>query len=116
MDKTVRLWHVSKSNCICIFEHLDFVPSVCFHPKDDRFFLSGSLDCRVRLWNIPEKKVIHWTELPKDEYITALAFGSNGKQSMVGTCQGNCYFFETSVQPIRLTQESQVRNADQGAV
>lgn len=97
MDKTVRLWHMTKSNCICIFEHLDFVPCVAFHPKDDRFFLSGSLDCRIRLWSIPEKKVVFWTELPRDEFITALSFALNGQICIVGTCQGNCYFFETNV-------------------
>lgn len=52
MDKTVRLWHVSRSECLCAFQHLDFVTSIAFHPKDDRFFLSGSLDCKLRLWNV----------------------------------------------------------------
>mgnify|MGYP002477707072 CR=1 FL=1 len=52
MDKTVRLWHVSRNECLCAFQHLDFVTSIAFHPKDDRFFLSGSLDCKLRLWNV----------------------------------------------------------------
>ena len=26
--------------------------------QDDRYFLSGSLDGKLRLWNIPDKKVI----------------------------------------------------------
>lgn len=50
MDKTVRLWHVSRPECLCTFGHLDFVTGVAFHPKDDRFFLSGSLDGKLRLW------------------------------------------------------------------
>lgn len=56
MDKTVRLWHVSRGECLACFEHEDFVTAIAFHPRNDKFFLSGSLDCKLRLWNIPEKK------------------------------------------------------------
>jgi WD40 repeat protein len=52
MDKTVRLWHISRDECLCAFQHLDFVTSIAFHPRDDRFFLSDSLDCKLRLWNV----------------------------------------------------------------
>ena len=57
MDKTVRLWHVSRGECLCCFQHIDFVTAIAFHPKDDRYFLSGSLDGKLRLWSIPDKKV-----------------------------------------------------------
>ena len=57
MDKTVRLWHISRDECLCIFQHIDFVTAIVFHPKNDQFFISGSLDGKIRLWNIPDKKV-----------------------------------------------------------
>jgi WD40 repeat protein len=57
MDKTVRLWHVSRVECLACFLHEDFVTAITFHPRNDKYFLSGSLDCKLRLWNIPEKKV-----------------------------------------------------------
>ncbi|GAA5854930.1 hypothetical protein JCM9279_000206, partial [Rhodotorula babjevae] len=91
MDKTVRLWHVSRSECLCAFQHLDFVTSIAFHPKDDRFFLSGSLDCKLRLWNIPEKRVHIWTELP--ELITAVSFTRDGKLAIAGSFVGAVMFF-----------------------
>ncbi|BGP20645.1 hypothetical protein JCM10213v2_008808 [Rhodosporidiobolus nylandii] len=94
MDKTVRLWHMSKTECLCAFQHLDFVTSIAFHPKDDRFFLSGSLDCKLRLWNIPEKRVHIWTELP--ELITSVAFTRDGQLAIAGTFVGICMFFEVS--------------------
>ena len=31
--------------------------------QDDRYFLSGSLDGKLRLWNIPDKKVALWNEI-----------------------------------------------------
>ena len=34
-----------------------------FYVQDDRYFLSGSLDGKLRLWNIPDKKVALWNEI-----------------------------------------------------
>ncbi|OZJ05297.1 hypothetical protein BZG36_01949 [Bifiguratus adelaidae] len=95
MDKTVRLWHVSRQECLCIFQHLDFVTSIAFHPKDDRFFLSGALDAKLRLWNIPDKKVAQWVETPDSQFITAVTFTNDGKTVCAGTHQGTCLFYET---------------------
>ncbi len=33
MDKTVRLWHVTREECLCTFKHKDFVTSIAFHPR-----------------------------------------------------------------------------------
>ncbi|KAK9462489.1 WD40-repeat-containing domain protein [Lipomyces oligophaga] len=93
MDMTVRLWHVSRQECLCCFQHSDFVTSIAFHPLDDRFFLSGSLDCRLRLWSIPEKKVAYSTELV--DYITAVGFSADGMLSIAGCFNGTCEFYET---------------------
>ncbi|KAI9273651.1 WD40-repeat-containing domain protein [Sporodiniella umbellata] len=95
MDNTVRLWHVSQQECLCVFQHLNFVTSVKFHPKDDRFFLSSSMDGRVRLWNMPEKKVAFWNEIPGSRHVTAVGFTLDGKTVIAGSEDGNCYFFET---------------------
>ncbi|KAK5276342.1 hypothetical protein LTR40_011748, partial [Exophiala xenobiotica] len=62
MDKTVRLYHVSRAECLCAFKHNDFVTSIQFHPRDDRFFLAGSLDSKLRLWSIPDKNVAYWAQ------------------------------------------------------
>ena len=93
MDKTVRLWHVSRAECLCTFKHNDFVPSIAFHPKDDRFFLAGSLDARLRLWSIPDKSVAYTAHLP--DMITAVAFTPDGKYAMAGCLSGLCMFYET---------------------
>ena len=93
MDKTVRLWHVSRGECLCCFKHNDFVTSIQFHPKDDRFFLAGSLDSKLRLWSIPDKSVAFWVQVP--DLITAVAFTPDGKASIAGCLTGLCLFYET---------------------
>ncbi|EPZ32433.1 WD40 repeat-like protein [Rozella allomycis CSF55] len=95
MDKTVRLWHITKRECLCVFQHQDFVPSVSFHPKDDRYFLSGSLDRRLRLWSIPEAKVAAFYDLPPQHILTAIGFAKKGKIAVAGTYNGPILLFET---------------------
>ncbi|KAK4546416.1 hypothetical protein LTR36_002093 [Oleoguttula mirabilis] len=93
MDKTVRLWHVSRPECLCTFKHNDVVPSISFHPKDDRFFLAGSLDSQLRLWSIPDKSVAFAVQIP--DRITAVAFTPDGKYCIAGCLSGLCMFYET---------------------
>ncbi|KAF2848169.1 WD40 repeat-like protein [Plenodomus tracheiphilus IPT5] len=93
MDKTVRLWHVSREENLCTFKHADFVPSIQFHPTDDRFFLAGSLDAKLRLWSIPDKSVAYSTTVP--DMITAVSFTPDGKTCIAGTLGGLCMFYDT---------------------
>ncbi|KAK2871976.1 hypothetical protein FQN49_002653 [Arthroderma sp. PD_2] len=93
MDKTVRLWHVTRDECLCCFKHGDFVTSIEFHPRDDRFFLAGSLDCKLRLWSIPDKAVAYSVTIP--DMITAVAFTPDGKYALAGCLNGLCAIYET---------------------
>jgi WD40 repeat protein len=43
LDKSVRLWHVSKEKCLGKFQHADFVTSVAFHPTVR--FVSEKCNC-----------------------------------------------------------------------
>jgi len=92
-DKSVRLWHVSRNECLCTFKHVEYVPSIQFHPRDDRFFLAGSLDSKLRLWSIPDKAVAYWTPLP--EMISAVSFTPDGTSAIAGTTGGQVHFFQT---------------------
>lgn len=96
MDKTVRLWHHSKSECLGVFAHTDWVTTVAFHPRDDRLFASGSLDCRLRLWSIEACGVTAWNELPRDNHVTAVAFSGSGRYVLAGSASGVCLVFETA--------------------
>jgi WD repeat-containing protein 44 len=107
MDKTVRLWHPSRSECLCAFKHHDFVTSIAFHPRDDRFFLAGSLDAKLRLWSIPDKAVAYWVNVP--DMVTAVAFTPDGKTCIAGCLNGLCLFYDT--EKLKLHSQLHVRSA-----
>ncbi|KAJ5713265.1 uncharacterized protein N7483_010446 [Penicillium malachiteum] len=107
MDKTVRLWHTSRSECLCCFQHSDFVTSIQFHPKDDRFFLAGSLDTKLRLWSIPDKTVAFVTTVP--DMITAVAFTPDGRYSMAGCLNGLLNIYDT--EGLKVSGQIHVRSA-----
>uniref|UniRef100_A0A8C4MGM7 WD repeat-containing protein 44 n=1 Tax=Equus asinus asinus TaxID=83772 RepID=A0A8C4MGM7_EQUAS len=61
-----------------------------------QYFLSGSLDGKLRLWNIPDKKVALWNEVDgQTKLITAANFCQNGKYAVIGTYDGRCIFYDT---------------------
>lgn len=107
MDKTVRLWHISRPECLCCFQHGDFVTSIQFHPRDDRFFLAGSLDTKLRLWSIPDKSVAFVTSVP--DMITAVAFTPDGRYSMAGCLNGMLNIYDT--EGLKLSGQIHVRSA-----
>jgi WD40 repeat protein len=107
MDKTVRLWHASRSECLCCFQHSDFVTSIQFHPRDDRFFLAGSLDTKLRLWSIPDKNVAFVTTVP--DMITAVCFTPDGRYSMAGCLNGLLNIYDT--EGLKVSGQIHVRSA-----
>ncbi|KAL0344543.1 UNVERIFIED_CONTAM: WD repeat-containing protein 44 [Sesamum radiatum] len=63
MDKTVRMWDLETKSCLKMFAHNDYVTCIQFNPVDENYFLSGSLDGKVRIWSIPDRHVVDWTDL-----------------------------------------------------
>eukprot|EP00873_Tetraselmis_striata_P042217 jgi/Tetstr1/462481/TSEL_007472.t2 len=105
MDRTVRLWHISVDReCLRIFKHTDFVTCVQFHPSDDKVFMSGAIDGKVRLWNIPQTRVMGFADC--QEMITAASFSPGGDKVAAGTMAGRCRFY--SVQNMGLVYEAQL--------
>ncbi|KAI8814347.1 hypothetical protein BJ742DRAFT_787213 [Cladochytrium replicatum] len=94
VDKSVRLYHITRQECLACFRHNDFVTGVVFHPLDERYFLSGSLDGRLRVWSVWDKKVKYWEELPPGMLITAVSLTTDGRMAVAGTSTGDLVFFE----------------------
>jgi len=94
LDKTVRLWHVSRKTCLHSFRHKDAVTSVDFHPSDDRFFVSGSFDRKIRVWDITTARVTEWAQTR--DVVSAVKYTPNEKFVVAGLFHGQVVFY-TSV-------------------
>lgn len=55
----------------------EVVTCIQFNPVDDRYFISGSLDKKVRIWSIPDRQVVDWTDL--HEMVTAACYTPDGQ-------------------------------------
>lgn len=47
-----------------------------FNPVDENYFISGSIDGKVRIWGVAEKRVVDWADVR--EVITAICYHPNG--------------------------------------
>jgi WD repeat-containing protein 44 len=91
MDKKVRVFHVSRDECLGVFPHSDIVTSVKFHPTDESLFLTGSFDEKLRLFNLRDRELIHFNDTKY--MITSVGFNGDGKIAMAGTFNGKCLFY-----------------------
>ncbi|KAH0707910.1 hypothetical protein KY290_011853 [Solanum tuberosum] len=92
VDKTARLWKVGQDQCLGVYSHNNYVTCVEFNPTDDNLFISGSIDGKIRLWEVHGCRVIDWTDVK--EIVTAVCYCPDGKGGVVGSMDGNCRFYD----------------------
>ena len=108
VDHSVRLYHHSKSSCLHLFKHANLVASVDFHPTDDRYFISGGLDKKLRLWNITDGRVKDWAQAP--EVITSTRFTPGGKYAVCGLLRGQVILYEADDKGLKYYTQIACRN------
>ena len=59
----------------------DAVTCVNFNPVNDNFFISGSIDGKVRIWEVVRCRVVDYIDIR--EIVTAVCFCPNGKVCFV---------------------------------
>jgi WD40 repeat protein len=60
-----------------IYFSTNAVTCVQFNPANEKYFISGSIDGKVRIWEIPGCQVADWADIK--EIITAVCYRQNGQ-------------------------------------
>ncbi|XP_059307889.1 uncharacterized protein LOC132059320 [Lycium ferocissimum] len=102
-DKTVRLWEVGLDGCQGVFHHKNYVTCIQFNPANENIFISGSIDGKVRIWGVPEKRVLDWVDV--HDIVTAVAYQPNAKGFVVGCISGTCRFYELNESVLSLNTQ-----------
>ncbi|CAN0926619.1 WD repeat-containing protein 44 [Linum grandiflorum] len=95
---------------VCSFTgHLDDVLDLSwsgsqFNPMNDQYFLSGSLDNKIRIWSVPDRQLVEWVDL--HEMVTAVCYTPDGQGALVGSHKGTCRMY--SCEDCKLNQTDQV--------
>ncbi|KAL9263273.1 WD repeat-containing protein [Drosera capensis] len=79
-----------------------------FNPVDDRYYISGSLDAKARIWSIPDRQVVDWNDL--HEMVTAASYTPDGQGALVGTYKGSCRQYNTSENKLQQKGQINLRN------
>lgn len=66
---------------------------MAFNPVDDNYFISGSIDGKVRIWDVSRFRVVDYTDVR--EIVTALCYRPDAKGAVVGSMTGECRFYHT---------------------
>ena len=67
---------------------------MAFNPVDDNYFISGSIDGKVRIWDVSQFRVVDYTDIR--QIVTALCYRPDGKGAVVGSMTGECRFYHTT--------------------
>lgn len=102
-DSIVYLYDVTDKGPLSRFLHRNIVTAISFldtvyiliQLKDD-FFVSGSLDKLIRLWDIKNEKLVNYINM--QDYITAVAVFPNGNSIIVGNSQGKCLVYDLTIE------------------
>ena len=62
---------------MCITLVVNLVTSVAFNPVDNNYFISGSIDGKVRIWEVLRCRVIDYTDVR--DIVTAVCYRPDGK-------------------------------------
>ncbi|XP_059304547.1 uncharacterized protein LOC132056392 isoform X2 [Lycium ferocissimum] len=102
-DKTVRLWQVGNDLCLRVFSHSNYVTCIQFNPVNDEYFISGSIDGKVRIWAVNSGQVMDWTDIR--DIVTAVSYRPDGKGGIIGCMAGSCRFFSLEGHEIQLEEQ-----------
>lgn len=89
LDKTVRVWEISKGTCIRVVYGVSSQLCICFHPVNNNLLLVGNANKEINAINFSTGRVI--SKLNFDDAVTALDIDHTGQFIFAGDAQGYIY-------------------------
>ena len=62
---------------------LEPVTCIQFNPMDENYFVSGSIDGKIRIWGVLKQRVVDWADIR--DAITAISYQPDGKVRIVNS-------------------------------
>ncbi|GMH16268.1 hypothetical protein Nepgr_018109 [Nepenthes gracilis] len=89
LDKTVRVWDISKGNCIRVIYGVSSQWCIRFHPVNNNFLSVGNANKEINVYNFSTGRMFNKTVL-QDE-VTAMDYDHTGQLIFCGDAQGCIY-------------------------
>ncbi|KAG8078124.1 hypothetical protein GUJ93_ZPchr0007g4900 [Zizania palustris] len=89
MDKTMRVWEISKGTCIRVVYGVSSQLCICFHPVNNNLLLVGNAKKEINAINFSTGRIV--SKLTFDDAVTALDIDHTGQLVFAGDAQGCIY-------------------------
>ncbi|KAK1292679.1 Transcriptional corepressor LEUNIG [Acorus calamus] len=89
MDKTVRVWEISKGNCIRVIYGVSSQLCIRFHPVNNNFLMVGNANREITVINFSTGRAINKVNFESE--VTALDSDHTGQLIFSGDAQGCIY-------------------------
>ncbi|KAJ8763330.1 hypothetical protein K2173_002213 [Erythroxylum novogranatense] len=89
MDKTVRVWELSRGICIRVIYGVSLQFCIRFHPVNNNFLSVGNANKEITVFNFSTGRIIH--KLVLDDQVTSMDHDHTGHLIFCGDAQGCVY-------------------------
>ncbi|XP_057543067.1 uncharacterized protein LOC130821355 [Amaranthus tricolor] len=89
LDKTVRVWDISRGICIRVIYGVSSQWCICFHPVNNNFLSVGNANREINVYNFSTGRSIYKQIL--DDEVTAMDHDHTGQLLFCGDAQGCIY-------------------------
>lgn len=89
LDKSLRVWDISKGLCVRVIYGVSPLWCIRFHPVNNNFLSAGNANKEINVYNFSTGRLIH--KLVVDDEVTAMDHDHTGQLLFCGNAQGCIY-------------------------
>lgn len=112
LDKTLRVWDISKGVCVRVIYGVSPLWCIRFHPVNNNFLSVGTANKEIIVHNFSTGRLIH--KLVVDDEVTAMDHDHTGQLLFCGDAQGCIYTVSMDSRTGALSRSHRNRNGGKG--